>query len=126
MAAREEGPLPRPLCKCAGALVCARGLQPRSPPAATLATSEAQRAHARCTACPREDRMEEGVQAPEAGSGHLDRTFWVPGAWKLAWRRDVGSVGTQPWPSHPWRRARLEEGWVGLGPLQHWALASTF
>lgn len=38
------------------------------------------------------------MQAPEAGSGHSDRTFWVPGAWKLAWQRDVGSVGPQPWP----------------------------
>ena len=28
--------------------------------------------------------------------------------------------------SRPRRRTQLEEGWMGLGPLKHWALAPTF
>lgn len=61
--------------------------------------------------------MEEGVQALEVDSGHLDKTFWawVPRRWPSGGMQALWAHSHGPWPSQPGGRAQLEEGWMGLG-----------
>lgn len=99
----------RPRCvpAASGHTPCQWPLQPPLKPACTRPLHS----------LPLRGRMEEGVQALEADSGHLDKTFWVrvPRRWPGGGMQALWAHSHGPWPSQPGGRAQLEEGWMGLG-----------